>query len=57
MCHYFHRRMRAGLRENPEILAMSKQEMQKEGREKLDFVCYETINIFVDKDAKINDIL
>lgn len=57
MCQYFHSRMRSGVRENREILAMSRQEMQKEAREKLDFVCYETINIFVDKDAKINDIL
>jgi hypothetical protein len=57
MCQYFHWRMRAGERESPEILAMSRQEMEGEKREKMEFVCYETINIFVDKDAPFNDIL
>lgn len=31
--------------------------MGKESREKMEFVCYETINIFVDKDGPFNDIL
>jgi len=57
MSRYFHRRMKTGEKENPEIVAMSRQEMEKECREKIDFVCYETINIFVNTDAEFNDIL
>ena len=49
--------MKTGEKENPEIVVMSRQEMEKECREKMDFVCYETINIFVNTDAEFNDIL
>jgi hypothetical protein len=54
---YFHHRMASGEKESPEILAMSRQEMEKEFCEQMEFVCYETINIFVDRDAPFNDIL
>lgn len=57
LCQYFHWRMKSGEKESPEILTMSRQEMQHEKSEQMEFVCYETINIFVDQDAHFNDIL
>ena len=38
---------------------MSKQELESETRTKINmqFVCYETVNVFVEKDEHFNDIL